>query len=480
MTMSLAGFRLRTALGIAAALLPALHTLAQEGGGRKKPDAEFAKQVNQAIDRGVAYLRKLQQKDGSWPREELGATALAGLALLESGVSASDDCLQKAAAVVRKGAVSETHGYSVATALLFLDRLGDPQDTPFIHSLAVRLLGAQQRSSGRWGYNTPAPSKSEVERLEAVLKARKPQAAGGTKGKEKTPGAAKLPAEVRQQIARINQGPGLAASAEVDLSNTQFAMLALWVARRHGVPVDRAFAAAEAGLRRSQRADGCWGYRAGVSIPSAQMTCAGVIGLVLARGVAEEAGGGKRDLADDRAIRAALLALKPVVGQPTGDLRKAPRLKENTANQTYYALWTLERAAVLFGLESVGGKDWYRWGAEILLANQKSDGSWCGAYAGGGCDTCFALLFLKHADLAADLTVKIKKDPGRPKLLEGIQEEEGKAKSTPAPPSRRPGGQSRAPTTDGPALRRPGVTEGSHRDRGRLPWSPPSSRFALC
>ena len=31
---------------------------------------------------------------------------------------------------------------------------------------------------------------------------------------------------------------------------------------------------------------------------------------------------------------------------------------------------------MLFNLPDIGGKDWYRWGAEGLITNQKKDGWW--------------------------------------------------------------------------------------------------------
>jgi hypothetical protein len=112
--------------------------------------------------------------------------------------------------------------------------------------------------------------------------------------------------------------------------------------------------------------------------------------------------------------------------------------------------------AVLFDLPRLGGKDWYKWGAEILLKNQLPDGSWRGAYAQGGPDTCFALLFLKRANLAADLTDRIKKAPGAVKLLEGITEGD-KSKSERALPPRGPEKQSRLDPTGDPDRRRPGL-----------------------
>jgi hypothetical protein len=75
-----------------------------------------------------------------------------------------------------------------------------------------------------------------------------------------------------------------------------------------------------------------------------------------------------------------------------------------------------------------GGKDWYAWGAEILVASQNADGSWQGEFESTedghayGADTCFALLFLRRSNLAGDLTLLLKnkvEDPGEVKLQSG-------------------------------------------------------------
>ena len=47
--------------------------------------------IQRGIQRGVNYLKSLQQKDGSWPGNyHPGMTALAGLTLLECGVPAKE------------------------------------------------------------------------------------------------------------------------------------------------------------------------------------------------------------------------------------------------------------------------------------------------------------------------------------------------------------------------------------------------------
>jgi hypothetical protein len=98
-----------------------------------------------------------------------------------------------------------------------------------------------------------------------------------------------------------------------------------------------------------------------------------------------------------------------VVGQPLGpDARGPIRLFGIKEGDEYYFLWALERVAVVYGLINVGEKDWYAWGADFLLSRQGSDGGWHGKYSAGGVDSCFALLFLRKADLAKDLSVILK------------------------------------------------------------------------
>jgi hypothetical protein len=400
--------------------------------------------VNQAIDRGVAYLKTLQRPDGTWPRIEIGATALAGLTLLECQVPADDPAVRKAAQAVRAAAISMRHTYSISLSLLFLDRLGDPADVPLIESLAVRLL-AGQNSTGGWTYHCPALSDSENRRLTALLKKRT-ELVARTEAPE--PGRARrtardLPEAIRDQLRLINEEaarPARAPPQGDDNSNTQFATLALWVARRHGIPIDQAAARLDRRFRMAQNPDGGWGYKSGTlgaterqgSTPP--MTCAGLLGLAVAQGVAEEAAPRpgpeakpdpsaqpRRDPLKDPALRAALLALGTAVGQPAGRTGR-PVLILPHDGEHYYFLWSLERVAVAWGLETIGTRDWYAWGAEILVANQQRDGGWEGANAEGGPDTCFALLFLRRANLARDLVVLLRgkvQDPGRAVLKAG-------------------------------------------------------------
>src|SRR6516165_4650778 len=127
--------------------------------------------IQQAVDRGILYLRNLQAADGTWPAHRIGATALVGLTLLECDVPATDPAVQRAATFLRTAWVdiSDQHmTYAISLTILFLDRLGDPADTPIIQALAARLLGGQNAAGG-WSYGCPALGREDLRRLKTLL-----------------------------------------------------------------------------------------------------------------------------------------------------------------------------------------------------------------------------------------------------------------------------------------------------------------------
>jgi hypothetical protein len=465
--MSGVGCRWQLILGVAAALLTAPAVQAQ---GKVKALGPFEKEVNAAIDRGIRFLTAQQKADGSM-HEKLGGTALAALAMLEGGVPAKDKRIQLAAAYIRSHALTESFVYSVAPAILFLDRLGDPQDVPLIESLAVRLLAGQNRNAGGggWSYHTPMPDAGEVARIQKAMAA----AAKAPPGEKKPRTYKDLPKEIRDQISAVYRGAGMVDTKPQDLSNTQFALIGLWVSRRHGIPAEQAFAAAEQRMRRTQFGQGtganmgAWSYQPGGGgggvvdfdhRATPQMTCAGLMVMAMAYAVNDKNGKVKREMHKDPSVLWGLHVMKQWVGAPFKDTSMAPQLATDALNKNYYYLWTLERAMVLFGVNNVNGNDWYKWGAQILLRNQNpANGSWNGAYPGVP-DTCFALLFLKRVDLAQDLSKEIKKAKGRPKLLEMIGDKsEGEGlKSDLKVPGGKGGRSSRlAPSEPRPELHRP-------------------------
>jgi hypothetical protein len=90
-----------------------------------------------------------------------------------------------------------------------------------------------------------------------------------------------------------------------------------------------------------------------------------------------------------------------------------------------YYLWSVERVAVLCGLKTIGGTDWYRGGLGHILPSQLPNGSWNGTFTTGHSaviTTSMALLFLRRSDLLPDLRETLQKrvsitDPGLDKAI---------------------------------------------------------------
>jgi hypothetical protein len=397
--------------------------------------------VNAAVERGVRNLKAFQSRNGTWPHDHsIGLTALCGLTLLECGVPVDDEAIQKAAAAIREASVTLDHNYSIALSILFLDRLGEPVDVALIESLTVRLLAAQS-TTGSWSYNSPPIGAEEQRRLTTLVKKRS-ETGRDKEAPKPEPGqrtVKDLPKEVQAQLDHVARMANRTSGG--DNSNTQFAVLALWVARRHGLPVDAALKATDRYFRTTVYPEGAWGYvppppsmpampvgalRPPFMKPSPAMTCAGLLGVGLAYGAWNDAAlrtdthkkePGRpgpapvkaKDPSKDKVVTNAFNMLGVWVDAMAADRGKGKAPQVNQRNgKFYYFLWSLERVCVAYGVDKVGKTDWYDWGAEILLANQGNDGGWNGGEFPSGPDTCFALLFLKKANLAQDLSRALK------------------------------------------------------------------------
>jgi hypothetical protein len=428
------------------------------GGGSEPEDTSgpgvatlnpMQKRVREATQKGVAYLKeRLRGGDKLYavgdPRgggAHPGAVALAGLTLLECGVSPDDPALQQALITVRGQANTMSFTYAIAASILFLDRLNngkdraaDPRDQEFIRSLGLRLI-AGQNNKGGWAYHCQPLSPQQATQLLGMLQ-----------GGRFVPGSFRVPGQM---------------TGYDDNSIGQFATLALWAARKHGLPVRASLQAVGQRYRAKQNADGSWNYHDRNPFLRDTSTCAGLIGLAVAHGIEDEeqpakAGAPKvahaplTDIAKDPAVEKGLRYLGGVVGKvPAVDPAERERRHKHTATMEdalrrletaapqerqqliqqliqldkapllrgiyfdgdnwgdLYFLWSLERMAVIYDLKRVGEKDWYAWGSEIILDAQSSDGSWRERFPGVP-DTCFALLFLMRANIVKDLTDKLR------------------------------------------------------------------------
>jgi len=429
---------------------------------------EQQQKVDTAIEHGTAWLKKKQQGDGSWGRFEVtkyqvGLAALPALTLLECGFSPDDPAIRKAVDCVRKGVPDANATYDLALAILFLDRLGEVEDHARIRTMALRLIAGQSPSGG-WTYRCPVLGEKDELELLALLEqtsrgaslekvtmkpgeaavdrvAGKPPADGESmvRRKEEPAGRVTTPPK-RNSTKQIKVGGRLPSALDVgklsdllrgvpalqhpeklmkhpdhdesDNSNTQFAILGLWAAGRHDVPMEQTIALIDKRFRVSQAPSGGWGYkfqqRSDESVTES-MTGAGLLGLAVGHGLtAADGADTRRPPVEDPSIERGLKALGETIGEarPRANRRRLPP----NGGIHLYSLWTLERVGVLYNLQTISGKDWYAWGSELLLDAQNREGAWhMSGYHGSvpTHDTCFALLFLKRANLTQDLSRKL-------------------------------------------------------------------------
>lgn len=399
-----------------AVALTAVAALVSGGGVALGQDAEMQQRINAAVDKAVEYLKGQQQKDGFFPDgHNPGASTLAAWALLECGVPADDKSIQAVAAIVRKAALDEVRIYHAALMIFFLNRLGDPVDVPLIQVLGLRLLQGQ-RNNGGWGYEIGGPpTEAEVKQVTTLVEARKKAI------QAKDPKVATFSKVLPPALAPIGLRLSFRTPAQMspfgsDNSNTQFAMLALWVARRYGVPADHSLFLVGNYFRRLQWPDGSWPYE-GVTLPGGPppapayhghaMTCSGLLGLALAHANDKNRAANKL-LTQDPQVRLGFTRLSKILDGTFEYRTDGGPNREREEGRRYYFMWSLERVAVVYDLKKIGGVDWHLWGSKRMVESQAGDGSWNGE-CGRIPDTSFCLLFLKKVNIAEDLTKNLKK-----------------------------------------------------------------------
>lgn len=405
--------------------------------------------IDVAIDKGVKYLRETQNPSGSWGKGTgagpgkgwgVGYTSLACLALLECGTPTTDPGIVKAAREVRKFADAGelTHTYEISLAILFLDRMnGGKADRTRIQYLAARLMAGQSLNGG-WNYTVPKLTAVETATVLKSLRMMSPPPPPFVPSSRDRPAslglcikasddvipkappppfdADKGRADALKLLSPVMRGwavflpPSLVAASDPDKkiadcnSNTHFAIIAVWAARKYDVPVEPTLALLAKRFRVSQANDGAWAYhfvKGGGNSGTRAMTCVGLLALAIGHVVDPEQGVPPEK---DPKVVNAFVWLSKHIGAPTGTADNKPPVKN--IGGLYY-MWAMERIAVVYDVEKLDKKDWYRWGAEVLLCHQKDDGSWSdGGYHGEHevLNTAFAVLFLKRANLTPDLS----------------------------------------------------------------------------
>ena len=304
--------------------------------------------VQRSIDRGIAYLRKTQTERGRWDEysgQSCGASALCTLALLNAGVPRDDPAIVRAMRYLRTVVPTET--YSVSLQTLVFCQLGAAGDIQAIRRNVETLVRIQNKAGqpiriGGWGYG------------------------------------------------------GRSASSG-DPSNSQFALLALGAAKDRGVDIDPAvFQRALRYWTERQGRGGGWAYN-NQQPPSGSMTCAGIASVLISRSNIQS---NLLNHADEIACCGDRETDSDPVQQGLQWLGKNYSIKVNPGGQKFtyfYYMYALERVGRLTGRRFIGGHDWYREGAERMVAIQDQfEGFWSGVNweEDRNISTSFALLFL--------------------------------------------------------------------------------------
>jgi hypothetical protein len=244
-----------------------------------------------------------------------------------------------------------------------------------------------------------------------------------------------------------------------DNSNTQFAVLGLWVAQRHGVYAGQALRLTAGYFQKSQGDDGSWGYKPNTRMYRHSMTCAGLFCVAAELSKSPGYVRPSQPRATVRVTNSTITRGLRFLGKSFDAIAKGGAIESWSK---LYFLWSLERVAVIYGLEKIGSQEWYPWTAELLVRSQQDNGSWRDA-GPGPVSTCFALLILRRSNLTPDLLVGVP-ETSRPEKPVGVSgrpvQQPSSRVATPVPGLRtKPGADtpverpaSRVPTPD-PGLR---------------------------
>ena len=284
------------------------------------------KQVQEAIDRAVQYLFREQKQDGSWPPLlQRDVTGLVTLALLEAGIKPDEPHVKAALTHLRKPAQAPSATYQTALQTMVFCAAEPQKDLLLIRRNAT-WLEQQQISSGP------------------------------------------------------NKGAWSYPSGAGDNSNSQFALLALHEAERAGVKIkDETWNMALEYWKRCQNPDGSFGYTEG-NPGSGSMTCAGITSLVIAAGRLNR---GDAQAQGNQVMCCGQQEENQHLERALGWLGQNFSVHNNVGGNglwLLYYLYGVERVGRMTARRHIGGHDWYREGADMLVRHQDQlSGFWKGS-----------------------------------------------------------------------------------------------------
>jgi HEAT repeats len=406
--------------------------------GRDDPE------VRQAIDRGVAYLKKqlpamLEVELFALRFQWCGGQV--GYALLEAGVPKTDPLIEQLAAKIRKDAARISQPQAISFSILFLDKLGRADDGELIRTFALRLVHGRMEANAQQlqqqyiapglncGWSRDCPVLTSEEQAQLRKRLAEPAA------RDNPPRPAPLP-----------------PNTSIKSTNSSYPLLALWVAQRHDLDVRPVLSQGIERIRRCQYSNG--GFHEGcLSVwpgpyrldeseyehsSSSLTTCDGLIALAIGcelnKPGAAGSGSGQARLARDPAMARGFNYIAEHWGKSTAtgnhEIGYSGAFVDRKGRIYCHTLWSWACTALIYDLKTIGRRDWYAWAAKELVAAQKEDGSfnyapgksglhdhtksgwvprdWEEHWEGLTSETSFALLVLSRACVAPELTAALK------------------------------------------------------------------------
>jgi hypothetical protein len=366
---------MRRALGhlalLALALLPAPAALASPASAQGRPVSQEA--INQAVDRGVAWILQQQRRDGSWGENDLSPdpnghrdsrndlTAFLAYTLVKCKVPQDHPAILRALRHLEQSRPHTT--YAIATQLQFLTALEDERLEDRIENLVADLLALRDEGHGTWGYPRHPSITTDLSNTQYAALGLRAAANAGHRIPQKTW------IEVAERVLRHQEAPLPAAPAD-----------------------DRRRNPLKAGFAYLLPGSNSFGY----TVPNASMTAAGLTVLRIAE---EQLGGrypGRTKRAAEEAVELGFHWMEDHFS-----------VTENHSGEKawiYYYLYGLQRLGALYETDTIGTHDWYWEGAAELVKWQQGDGHWQeGGYREWPrqpmphANTGYALLFLVKA-----------------------------------------------------------------------------------
>lgn len=305
----------------------------------------LALRVDAATWNGIQFLLKRQHPDGTWmnwleTHMFAGTASLCGYALYKAGVPREHAALQTTLAWL------ETH------------------PAEYTYDAALRILWYLSLDPERY--------RAQIEQAAEVL--------------------IFMPEQYFTYVYAGGQGPG------GDLSNHQFAVVALHALDEHGFELDpKLWRRLAERIVGSQKPDGSWGYHPQQeSTPT--MSLAGLAVAAACRNALARGGAPKRDVeVMQRAVE------RGIAYCGENFLLDQPRDRGPLDRWFWYACYGMERVAAIADVTSFGRHDWYAEVADQLCSEQGGDGGWRTPWGDEDVTTAFCLLTLARATAATGM-----------------------------------------------------------------------------